>query len=53
MIDKKREPVDLLICMDTSASTFGHVLQLMKESIYLMIDGLDENDRVSIVEFHK
>jgi len=51
MPDVDRPPLDLNACIDVSGSMRGEKLQMVKQSLYKLIEHLGDNDRLSVVTF--
>lgn len=47
----ERPPLTLMLCVDTSGSMMGRPLELVIESIRMLLDQLNKNDRLGMVIF--
>jgi Mg-chelatase subunit ChlD len=50
--DHKRAPLDLILALDISGSMAGSKLKLLKEAVKLIMNQLNDKDRISIVTFN-
>ncbi len=46
-----RPPISLMLCIDLSGSMMGRPLELVVQSVKMLLEQLDENDRLGMVTF--
>mmetsp|Transcript_52395 Transcript_52395/g.59889 ORF Transcript_52395/g.59889 Transcript_52395/m.59889 type:complete len:562 (+) Transcript_52395:96-1781(+) len=49
--DKKRSPVDIICVIDRSGSMSGDPIEMVKDTLGLIVESIGENDRLCLIEF--